>query len=210
MPTSSEIRARAWASLSGNWTTAVLHFLLYYVIIFVLGLFSLIPVVGWLLIILVTGALSYGLYNFYLSFSRNRIPETEELFSGFQRFVPTFVLYILIAIFTFLWSLLLIIPGIIAMLRYSQAYYILRDNPQIGGLEALNRSKAMMAGHKGRLFVLVLTFFGWYLLGIITLGIGFLWIVPYFYTALGHFHTDLSNRFASLPLPPNPYTGINA
>lgn len=207
MPTSSEIRTRAWESLKGNWTTAVLHFLLYYVIAYVIGLLTLIPIIGWLAGLLVTGALSYGLFSFYLTLSRNTVPSTAELFSGFQRFVPTFILFILMAIFTFLWSLLLIIPGIIAMFRYSQAYYILKDNPQISGLEAINRSKAMMVGHKGRLFVLGLTFIGWFLLGTITFGIGMLWVAPYFYTALGHFHNDLSGRSVAVPPPPSPYAG---
>lgn len=208
MLTSAEIRAKARASLSGNWTPAVLHFLLYYVITLALGSFSLIPFIGWLASFLVSGALTYGLLSYYLMLSRGENPSTETLFSGFEKFVQTFILSLLIAIFTILWTLLLVIPGIIAAFRYSQAYYILRDNPGIGALEAINRSKALMVGHKGRLFVLVLTFIGWFLLCAITFGIGFLWLAPYFYTALGHFHNGLINRSASVPPPPNPYGGV--
>jgi len=209
VPTSSELRARARYSLRGNWTPAVLHFLLFYVVIYALGFIALIPFIGWIASVLLSGALNYGLYNFYLSFSRSNVPSTADLFSGFQRFVPTLVLYILTGIFTFLWSLLLIIPGIIAAIRYSQAYYILRDNPQIGALEAISRSKEMMAGHKWRYFVLILSFIGWIILACIPLGIGMLWVGPYMYTALGHFHNDLlsrSNAFAPPPPPPpSPY-----
>ncbi|WP_373231038.1 DUF975 family protein [Cohnella sp.] len=207
MPTSAEIRASARESLSGNWTSAVLHFLLYYVIIGACGMLSAIPIIGWIGVWIVTGALTFGVLNFYLSISRRENPQTADLFSGFGRFVDTFLLYLLSTIFVLLWSLLLIIPGIIAAFRYSQAYYILKDNPGISALEAINRSKEMMVGHKGRLFVLGLTFIGWFLLSCVTFGIGLLWLAPYFYTALGHFYNDLLTRSASAPLPtpPSPY-----
>jgi uncharacterized membrane protein len=203
--TSAEIRAKARASLSGNWTPAVLHFLLYYVIAIGLGLISLIPLVGWIASVLLTGALTYGLYTYFLVLSRGELPSTAILFSGFSRFVETFLLSLLIGIFTLLWTLLFIVPGIIAALRYSQAYFILKDNPGISALEAINRSKALMAGHKGRLFVLGLTFIGWYLLCMITIGIGLLWLAPYIYTSFGHFYNDLISRSASVPSPPKPY-----
>jgi len=201
VPTSSELRARARDSLRGNWTTAVLHFLLS------LGVLLLIPVLGTVAYYLLLGPLVYGLSNFYLRISRNAGASTEELFSGFRRFVPSFVLFLLILIFVTLWSLLLIIPGIIAYYRYSQAFFILRDNPQIGALEAIRRSKELMVGNKGRLFVLNLSFIGWFLLTIPTLGIGMLWVGPYQYTALGHFHNDLLSRsvaFSNTPPPPPP------
>lgn len=204
MPTSAEFRARARESLAGNWTHAVLHYLLYWIIIGACGILSVIPIVGWIGVIIVSGALMYGMMNFYLSMSRGVIPKTADLFSGFSRFVDTFLLYILCAIFIFLWSLLLVIPGIIAAFRYSQAYFILRDNPGISPLEAINRSKAMMDGHKGRLFMLLLSFIGWYLLALLTFGIGMLWLAPYAYTAFGHFHNDLLTRTNSIPLPPPP------
>ncbi|WP_239618920.1 DUF975 family protein [Cohnella mopanensis] len=210
MPTSSEIRARARASLAGNWGSAVLHFLLFYIIVIAIGFLSLIPFIGWIASLLVTGALTYGLMSYFLNLSRNESPSTNDLFSGFQRFVPTFLLYLLMAIFTFLWMLLLIVPGIIAAFRYSQAYFILKDNPEIGALEAIRRSKELMVGHKGRLFVLMLTFIGWYILGSLALGIGLLWVAPYYYTALGHFYNDLISRSMSVPPPPppSPYEGV--
>lgn len=204
MPTSAEFRARARESLAGNWKHAVLHFLLYVIIISACGIFRAIPIVGWIGVWIVTGALMYGIMNFFLSISRGENPQTADLFSGFSRFVDTFILYLLSCIFIFLWSLLLIIPGIIAALRYSQAYYLLKDNPGISPLEAINRSKAMMDGHKGRLFMLLLSFIGWYLLALLTFGIGMLWLAPYAYTAFGHFHNDLLTRTNSIPLPPPP------
>jgi uncharacterized membrane protein len=209
MPTSARIRELARGSLSGNWTAAVLHFLLYYVIVAVSGGFSRIPAIGWIVPVLVSGPMMYGLYTYFLELSRGKIPSTETLFSGFSRFVDTFLLYLLTSIFVFLWTLLLIVPGIIAAFRYSQAYYILKENPGISALEAINRSKVMMVGHKGRLFVLALSFIGWFLLSCITFGIGFLWLAPYFFTASGHFYNDLISRSVSEIPPPSPYTGVN-
>jgi uncharacterized membrane protein len=209
MPTSARIRELARGSLTGNWTTAVLHFLLYYVIVAVIGALSRIPAIGWIVSVLLTGPMMYGLYAYFLELSRGKVPLTETLFSGFGRFVDTFLLNLLMSIYIFLWALLLIIPGIIAALRYSQAYYILKDNPGISAMEAINRSKEMMDGHKGRLFVLTLSFIGWFLLSCITFGIGFLWLAPYFYTATGHFYNDLISRSVSESPPPSPYVGVN-
>lgn len=207
MLTSAEIRARARQSLRGNWTPAVLTMLLYVIIGFVLGLIAVIPVIGGLLEILLAGPLAYGLYVYYLETARNRSPSTATLFDGYRQYGRTFLLYLLVAIFTFLWTLLLVIPGIIAAFRYSQAYYILKDNPDIGALEAIRRSKEMMVGHKWRLFVLCLTFLGWYILGSIPFGIGLLWVIPYALTAVGHFHDDLKSRSLASPPPPPPGYG---
>ncbi len=210
MPTNAELRAMARGSLSGNWTSAVLHLLLFYVIEGAIqGILGIIPILGWIGSLLVSGALTFGLMSFYLMISRGEKPSTGVLFSGFNRFVDTFLLYLLMGIFILLWTLLLIVPGIIAALRYSQAYYLLRDNPDIGAMEAIRRSKALMDGQKGKLFMLALSFIGWFLLTILTLGIGILWLAPYVYTAFGHFHNSLISRSATLPPPPNPYSGVN-
>ncbi len=87
-----------------------------------------------------------------------------NLFDGFTIFFKVLWLNILMFIFVYLWSLLLIIPGIIAAYRYRMALYIMLDNPELGALECIRQSKAMMAGHKGELFVLDLSFLGWFLL----------------------------------------------
>jgi uncharacterized membrane protein len=103
-------------------------------------------------------------------------------------------MHILKFIFIFLWFLLLIIPGFIAIIRYSMSYYIMIDNPGISGLEAIRRSKQMMHGHKARLFSLWISFLGWFILGIITIGLGFLYAAPYFEATLASFYEDLKNN----------------
>lgn len=100
---------------------------------------------------------------------------------------------LLIGIFIFLWSLLLIIPGIIAAYRYSMAFYILNDNPKMGAMDALRESKKMMVGYKGKLFFLSLSFIGWTILSVLTLGIGFLWLIPYMNTTTANFYQNLKD-----------------
>ncbi|SDX57700.1 DUF975 family protein [Paenibacillus sp. CF384] len=192
MLTRPQIRARARQSLSGNWKPAVLHFLLFVVIsIIVSTVTNKINYIGWIISIIMEAPLTYGIYNHYLDYARRNVPETAGVLRGFERYKDSLVLYVVMSIFTFLWTLLLIVPGIIAALRYSQSYYILGDNPGMAPTEAINRSKAMMAGHKWRLFVLYLSFFGWFLLCLPTLGIGLLWLGPYFSTSMAHFYEDL-------------------
>jgi uncharacterized membrane protein len=93
-------------------------------------------------------------------------------------------------------SFTLIVPGIIAAFRYSMAFYILKDHPEISPMEAIRRSKEMMVGQKWRYFVLNLSFIGWALLCILTLGIGFLWMHPYISVTNSHFYDELRNRSA--------------
>jgi uncharacterized membrane protein len=91
-----------------------------------------------------------------------------------------------------LWSLLLVIPGIIAAYRYAMASYIMAQNPEIGALDAIERSKAMMNGNKLRLFCLQLSFIGWMLLSALTLGIGYIFLRPYMQAAYAAFYLDIS------------------
>ncbi|NCC67848.1 MAG: DUF975 family protein [Clostridia bacterium] len=104
-------------------------------------------------------------------------PDFGNLFDGFAMFLKFIWLGILIFIFVFLWSLLLIIPGIIAAYRYRQAFYIMIDHPEMSALECITASKQMMMGHKGELFVMDLSFLGWYILCAVPF-VG-IWVYPY-------------------------------
>lgn len=137
------------------------------------------------------GPLTLGVSTFFLKLIRKEAPHVQNIFEGFQFFLKSFTLNLLITLFTTLWSLLLLIPGIIANLRYSMAYYILIDNPQLSAFEALKQSKGMMAGYKFELFVLELSFLGWFLLGAFTLGIAMLWVNPYYEAAKANFYQEL-------------------
>jgi hypothetical protein len=96
------------------------------------------------------------------------------------------------SIFIILWSLLLLIPGIIAAFRYSLCFYILADHPEMGIMEVLNESKRMMKGNKWKMFCLNISFIGWAILGILTLGIGFIWLLPYMEVSIIAFY-DIAN-----------------
>jgi uncharacterized membrane protein len=103
----------------------------------------------------------------------------------------SFIAYLLIIIFTILWALLLIVPGIIAAISYSMTFYIMADNKEMNAQDAIRKSKELMKGNKYRYFCLACRFIGWFLLSILSLGIGFLWLVPYFMTSNARFYESL-------------------
>ncbi|MBC1543163.1 DUF975 family protein [Listeria cossartiae] len=165
--TISQVKRTAKESLRGNWGIAIGIFVLAWLILTITGgILGWIPFVGQVAMILVTGPLYTGVSWVYLAISRGEQPDVAYMFSGFKEFGRTFVAYLLICIFTFLWGLLLIVPGIIKTYSYSQTLFILRDNPNISPLDAITESRHMMNGHKGRLFGLSLTFLLWYLIPI--------------------------------------------
>lgn len=110
---------------------------------------------------------------------------------GGGRYWHNFLGMLLVGVFTFLWSLLFIIPGIIKAYAYSMTSYILIDNPELGPNEARLKSIEMMRGYKGKLFGLDLSFIGWHLLCILSLGIGYIWLMPYITSARAAFYQEL-------------------
>lgn len=186
--TSSELRFTARNQLRGQWGIAVLISAVFMIIS---GIPNAIPDVGSVISIILTGPLTLGIISCFMKLVRKQHFKFENLFDGFKNFTSSFILQILITLFVLLWALLLIIPGIIAAYRYSMSFYILYDNPNIGAMEALESSKIIMMGNKWRLFCLHLSFIGWALLSVLSLGIGFLWLVPYMNTSMANFYEDL-------------------
>lgn len=143
--------------------------------------------------IIVVPPLSLGLIIIYLGMHNGSEARIETLFKGFKiNFVKSILVEILVFVFTFLWSLLFIIPGIIKAFSYSMSMYILADNPQMTSLEAINESKRIMHGHKMDLFVLYLSFIPWYLLVMITFGIAGIYVAPYMYMTITNFYKSIS------------------
>ena len=101
----------------------------------------------------------------------------------------------LMMLFTYLWMLLLIVPGIIKAFAYSMTPYILKDYPELSANQAINLSIKMMKGHKFDYFYLQLSFIGWGLLSILTLGIGYIWLMPYMYASMAAFYEDIKNDY---------------
>jgi len=102
---------------------------------------------------------------------------------------------LLVYIFTVLWMLLFIIPGIIKVFSYSMTPYILEEYPELSASEAIHRSRLMMRGHKFDLFWLMLSFLGWAILCVFTAGIGFLWLQPYMSTSIAAFYEEVKAEY---------------
>lgn len=188
-----EIKARAREMMSAQMGNLIIVFLIYVLILSGLSSFSI--GLAWLV---VYGPLSVGIAAILLKLDRGENITVEELFSGFNDFSRTLVAGLLVSLYTFLWSLLLIVPGIIAALGYSMTFFILSENPRIGAEEALTASKIMMMGHKGELFGLFISFIGWWLLCLVTFGIALIYVLPYYECALTVFYQNLKQEQGSL------------
>lgn len=178
-------------SLKDKWGLAIGTFVVYFLIVgAVVTPFSLIPFVG-LITLIIFGPFALGLAIFSLALARGEDARIEQIFKGFNNFGTSLGAYLLMMLFTFLWMLLLYIPGIIAALSYSMTFFIIADDNTIGAMEAIDKSKKIMYGYKWKLFRLYLRFFGWSLLCILTLGIGFLWLIPYMQVTIAKFYDDV-------------------
>lgn len=143
-------------------------------------LLAVIPVVGPLIAaIIITPAFSLSLMRVYLNLAAGNGVDAKDAFCGFDDFWSAFKVTFLVGLFTFLWTLLLVVPGIIKSYSYSMSMYILAENKGKPALECINESKAMTNGHKMDLFVLDISFIGWGLLCFITFGIAAIWVTPY-------------------------------
>ena len=139
---------------------------------------------------------STGYIIFILNTIRKAAPCFGNLLDGFGMAWRIFVLYFLEGLFVALWSMLLIVPGIIAAYRYRQAVYLLIDHPELSPLQCISASKEMMNGHKMELFEFDLSFIGWWLLSLVPVVsyVVQLWTVPYFGTARALYYEILSGR----------------
>ena len=201
----SELKQNAKNSLKGKYKEAIKLILLTLLISFVgsivagiiNSIFKIDPnssSVASIISIIISGLLGFGQYSFFLKLSRNEEVTYKELFNKTNLFWSFICISFLVGLFTTLWTLLLIIPGIIAAISYSQVFFIKLDNPEIDPLEAIKQSKNMMKGHKFDYFILELSFIGWQILGIFTLGILYLWLVPYMQVTMANFYNMLKNE----------------
>lgn len=206
----SELKNKALGDLKGNWTQPVLATLVY---VLIAAIFSDTPYVKhtytngiqttqtnftvWSGICLLVSLffilpMAYSYMLIFLDFIRGEKEKlVGKLFSFFKNYGRAFGTSFMVILYTILWSLLLVIPGIIKALAYSMSYYISKDHPEYSIDECIEASKRMMDGHKWELFVLYLSFIGWILLSILTLGIGFLWLAPYMDTTIAHYYEEL-------------------
>ena len=186
----SKIREIARNALAGYWKPVILGVVIYYLLtsgveivlnnffaftnpidLYGQSIVQKVPYGGGIYQLIIGGPLELGFTIFLLTFFRKRKIDNTLLFEGFSRFGKAMLLLVLMSVKIMLWSLLFVIPGIIAAFRYSQAFYVLADNPDMSVSRCIKESCRIMAGNKGRYFYLQLTFIGWYILANIPSGI---------------------------------------
>lgn len=150
----------------------------------IISMISCVPVAG----LILGPGLSMGMIIVYLNMTYGKAPVLEDAMSGARYLGKAWWLNFLISFFTSLWSLLFFIPGIIAALRYSMAFYVLAENPQMTAREALRESKRLTKGHVLELFVMNLSFMGWYILCMFTMFIPIFYVTPYFQTTMANYY----------------------
>ena len=143
---------------------------------------------------LVGGFVSLGLIQFNMNLIDKKPVDFMDIFSKSDMFVKALFLRLRLTVFTFLWTLLFIIPGIIKSYSYSMSGFIMTENPEISSKEAMEVSMKMMSGNKWRLFCLQLSFIGWYILGAMACGIGIFFVQPYVNAAIAGFYDDVSRN----------------
>ena len=184
-----ELRTMARLSLSGQWLSASWVTLVY---VLIAGGLSLIPHAGSLLSFLIVPPLVYGYNVILLELHReNKLVEVTRLFDGFSDFGRIGGTMILMQLYTVLWMLLLVIPGIVKSYSYALTPYILKDRPELKFNAAIEESMRMMNGYKMKLFLLDLSFIGWILLTMLTFVIGLLFLNPYMSVSRIAFYEDL-------------------
>lgn len=192
MTSASELRRRARETLGGGifkspWLYALLVAIITSAIASVA---SFIPLGS----LLIAGPIAIGTSAYFLNRTRRRVEHDnlEILFDGVKTGLgDNIILGVLYSLFIALWTLLFIIPGIVKSYSYAMAYYIKLDHPEYTPTEAITESRKLMRGNKMRLFCLHLSFIGWAIVCIFTLGIGMFWLIPYMNAANAEFYQDL-------------------
>lgn len=192
-----KIRETARNALRGNWAFACIATVLYEIITIIVRIPIDDNTSSLLLsfcVACVQSVLTVGFFACFLDIIRKKPLTYSRLLLGYTSlrfFGKVLWTEILVSIFLFLWSLLLVIPGIVKAFSYSLVYFILIDHPEYSATEAITKSRAMMDGHKWELFKLFLSFIGWWILCIVTFGIAAIWVSPYFMTAFAKFYENL-------------------
>lgn len=182
-----EIKRLARETLSKKWLEIIVAMLVVYAISMVV----VVPILGFF----VMGPLQVGFIILLLKTSRGESSGIGVIFDGFGKFLRNGLLALLKAVYLFLWGLLLFIPMFIKTYSYAMADFIAAENPEYSANQCITESRKLMDGHKWDLFVLQLSFIGWMLLGVITLGIAYLYVTPYMQCANAEFYRGLKGEY---------------
>ena len=198
MGSNQYFKNKALESLEGNWGTAAIATLIIAIISGGISTGITMPfgndfVTGmginsiWSLLCL---PLQWGFSVFFLNLIRKEDIRYERLFDGYKDFIRVFLMEFFYIIAVTIGICLLIIPGIILAIGLMMAPYILKDDQEISAMDALKKSWEITKGHKMKLFWLGLSFIGWIILSLMTLGIGFFFLVPYMDTTFAHYYEE--------------------
>ncbi|PFN07355.1 DUF975 family protein [Bacillus cereus] len=195
-----ELKEQALDELDGKWGLAVGA-----------TLFIIFPFVwfwGWsriiesfmidIIVIVMIGPLTLGAYYLALNTVREKAAGIGQLFrwcKAVKKFIKSILILVLMDIYITLWTMLFIIPGIVKLFSYTMTFFILNDHPEFSMNRAITESRRIMKGHKREYFLICLSFIGWFILSIVTFGIGFLWLIPYFYTTKAAFYEKVSQDY---------------
>ena len=196
MKTNREFKDAALLALKGNWGPAVLLIIAYFAISAASSAFVVLSLVVMICALL---PLVVGMSNAFRGLLHGkRVDFIQGAFRiGFNNWVHNVGGMLLMAAYTFLWTLCLVVPGIIKSLSYAMTPFILVEKPELSANEAIELSMKMMDGRKMDLFLLYLSFIGWAILGLLTLCIGYLWLYPYMYTTIAAFYEDVKADYES-------------
>lgn len=200
MTPNKELINQSVTILSGKWLLVVGTTLVYFILT---GSLQAIPTVGPVIGLIISGPFALGFIWFFRNITHRKEARLEQIFDGFKNFGTALATYLLSAVASLLGLLLLIVPGIIIGIGLSQSMYIIAEDDEIGAYDALSKSWDMMDGHKMKYFGLVLIFVLLSILCVLTLGIGFLWLIPIIQVTLVKFYdevkSDYESRNPSLP-----------
>lgn len=196
--TRAELKAQAKQQLKGN------VWMLFLITLVAIILFCLTPLALGVGEIFLGYPILFGLeVCVFMNVARGQKPAMEMIFEPFKKFYWKSIGIILLqALLICAWSLLLFVPGIIKAYSYSQALYILNDNPEMSVVDCITASRKMMNGRKWDLFVLELSFILWALLGSITFGIAYIYVLPYMQLTMINFYDRIKGAAPAEPAAP--------
>lgn len=213
MKTNKQIRGESVRETFEHWSTLAMASFLVLVLNFIggvleppmsinsfslalfLGLMGLYTLVGIIYTVVIVWPIGYGYEQMFLLYTRDRnIDVFHPLFKSFQDLRRSVVLTFLHDCYILLWSLLLVVPGIVRFYSYRMSFFIALDHPQWVADRCIHESRIMMRGHKWELFKLDLSFIGWILLSVLTCGIGLLWLSPMMGIATAKFYEELRRK----------------
>lgn len=200
-----DFRYSAIKSIQGHWGTAVLISFLEILLSSVPGAFiaflkfilysdSEFSFISILYQLLFMNIVLWSMHLAFLYRARGQSLEVGNLFCAFGEYGRVLLTSLLETLYIGLWTLLFIVPGVVKSFSYALVPYLMKDDPNLAYNAAITKSRQMMMGHKGELFCLYFSFTGWFLLSLVSLGIGFLWLTPYVETAVAHFYRNLAGE----------------